>query len=71
MKMEKWGLIQAWLSGDPARLVLISCGAKGLQVTLVDPSQGEQIENVEIDEDPSSAALRGISLFAKNSSGTP
>ena len=74
MKIEKWGLIQAWLSGDSGRMVMVTCGMKGLQVTVIDPNQGERVESVEGDEDPSSAALRGISLFgagSKNSSGTP
>lgn len=64
MKMSKWGMIEAWLAHDPrSRVVVIGIGAHGLQVTVVDPTHGQQVEVIGPNEEPADAAFRAISKF--------
>lgn len=60
---EKWGVIEAWLAGGYGRMIVLASGPKGLQVTLVDPSKGEQIEHVAINEEPPAAIMRALTRF--------
>lgn len=61
--VEKWGVVEAWLAGGYGRMVVLASGPKGLQVTLVDPSNGEQIEYVDINEEPPAAIMRALARF--------
>jgi len=72
VKIEKWGLIEAWLGGEMGRLLLFGSASRGLQITAIDPTHGEQIEIVGPDEEPSSVALRAISRFSgRKIAGSP
>jgi hypothetical protein len=62
--IEKWGVVEAWLAGERGRMVIVSIGIHGLLVTVIDPSQGEQLEDVGRMEEPSAAALRAIGRFS-------
>jgi len=55
-----WGLIEAWLGQSDSRAIVMTSGPKGLRLTVLDPSQGEIIEDIGLTEDPSRAALRAV-----------
>jgi len=44
----------------------MTSGPKGLRMTVVDPSQGEVIEDIGLVEDPSRVALRAIEKLSQS-----
>ena len=61
--LSKWGLVQGWLAGDPARRVEVRAVSSGLAVRIVDPSSGDRTADIGLNEDPSAAAWRAIVLL--------
>lgn len=59
-RLALWGIVEAWLAQSAARAVVLVDGPKGLRVTVIDPLQGEAIEDIGLSEDPSRAAMRAI-----------
>jgi len=65
MRMAQWGIVEAWLTQSDLRAIVMTGGPKGLRMTVVDPLQGEVIEDVGIVEDPSRVALRAIERLSQ------
>jgi hypothetical protein len=61
IRIQQWGLVELWLAENDARGVVIRAPSAGLNLTVIDPVQGERQEDVAPDEDPSRTALRAIS----------
>lgn len=59
-RIALWGIVEAWLAQSPQRGIILTSGAKGLRMTVIDPDQGEVFEDVGLIEDPSRVALRAI-----------
>jgi hypothetical protein len=51
------------LAGGFGRLIVVASGNHGLQVTLIDPEKGEQIEVVGLNEEPPAAIMRALARF--------
>lgn len=66
-RIQQWGLVEVWLADDPlrSRSILITSAPQGLKISAIDPENGERIEIVAHDEDPSKAALRAIDRMPK------
>lgn len=58
--LDKWCVVRSWLAGGHGRIIKLTVGPKGLQVTLVDTERGDCIEAVGLSEDPSAAILRAL-----------
>lgn len=59
-RVSRWAMVEVWLGQAPGRSLLMTVGARGLRVVVVDEARGERIEDVLPSEDPSAAALRAI-----------
>lgn len=64
--LSKWGLVQGWLVGDPARKVEVRASPFGLAVTVFDPKAGEHRAEIRATEDPSAAAWRAIVMIDRD-----
>lgn len=58
--LSKWGLVQGWLASRAERRVEIRASPSGLEVRVVDPELGEERADIQVTEDPSTAAWRAI-----------
>jgi len=65
-RLALWGIVEAWLAQSSVRALVLVSGPKGLRVTVIDPMQGEAIEDISFTEDPSRAVLRAIERLRDN-----
>ena len=63
LRIQQWGIVEAWLSDNDERFYVGKVLSKGHQVTVVNENGEERIEMVLLAEDVSNAILRAISRF--------
>jgi len=59
-RLALWGIVEAWLAQNVSRAIVMVDGPRGLRVTVIDPFQGEAIEDIGLAEDPSRGVMRAI-----------
>lgn len=65
MRLERWGLCQAWLCMGARREIVIRVDARGHLLVVVNSEDSAEPESVRESEDPSQAALRAIGRISQ------